>query len=92
MPGTSTYPQTADDFPVDRFDSEPERKIGPDVDDHSAAINAVQEVLLALGRGVVDAGSDANTPRPEGFAYYEWYCTVEPVNMADGDTWIDTTP
>ncbi len=39
-------------------------------------------------KGVVMHGGDANTPRPHGYASIEWIGTVEPVNMANGDTWV----
>ncbi len=51
--------------------------------------NAVYDALNTNGKGFVNHGSTASTARPEGFASVEWYGTVEPDNIAAGDTWID---
>jgi hypothetical protein len=48
-------------------------------------------VLSGNGKGYVNHGSTAGTARPSGFASVEWYGSVEPSNMANGDTWIDTS-
>lgn len=39
-------------------------------------------------KGFVNHGSTASTARPSGYASIEWYGSVEPTNMANGDTWI----
>lgn len=42
-------------------------------------------------KGFISHGSVAGTARPSGFASVEWQGTIEPINMAVGDTWIDTS-
>lgn len=42
----------------------------------------------ANAKGYVNHGSTASTARPSGYASIEWYGSVEPTNMANGDTWI----
>lgn len=57
----------------------------------TTAINAVTAQRSASGKGFVNHGSTAGTARPTGYASVEWYGTVQPTNMAVGDTWIDVT-
>lgn len=45
---------------------------------------------LIQDKGFVNHGSTASTPRPDGYASIEWYGSVEPNNMANGDTWVQT--
>lgn len=42
-------------------------------------------------KGWVNHGSTAGTARPSGYASIEWFGSVEPTNMANGDTWVVTT-
>lgn len=48
-------------------------------------------VLTGL-KGFVNHGSVAGTARPSGYASIEWFGSVEPTNMEDGDTWVNTAP
>lgn len=58
----------------------------------AAGAAIAQSKLVMTGiKGFVDAGSDPNTPRPIGFGSVEWWCTVQPVNAINGDTWINTS-
>ncbi len=41
-------------------------------------------------KGFVNHGSTAGTARPVGYPSVEWYGSVQPTNMASGDTWWDT--
>ena len=42
-------------------------------------------------KGSVVHGATADTARPSGFETVEWIGSVEPTNMANNDTWIDTS-
>lgn len=56
------------------------------------ALNArvATSVIAASGKGFVNHGATAGTARPTGYASVEWLGSVEPSNMADGDTWVVT--
>jgi hypothetical protein len=54
--------------------------------DLQSALDA--KAAAANAKGFVNHGSTASTARPTGYASIEWYGTVEPTNMANGDTWI----
>ena len=45
----------------------------------------------ANAKGFVNHGETAGTARPTGYASIEWTGSVEPTNMENGDTWIDTS-
>lgn len=45
----------------------------------------------ASGKGVVIHGANAATARPTGYASVEWIGSVQPANMANGDTWVVTS-
>ena len=45
----------------------------------------------ANAKGFVNHGATAGTARPTGYASIEWTGSVEPTNMENGDTWIDTS-
>lgn len=45
-------------------------------------------VISSNGKGYANHGATASTARPSGFASIEWFGSVEPTNMANGDTWI----
>lgn len=36
-------------------------------------------------------GSNASTPRPPGVKSVDWVGSVEPTNMLDDDSWVDTS-
>ena len=50
-----------------------------------------EAVIIANGLGIVEHGSTAETPRPDGFAVIQWVGSVTPTNAADGDLWVDTS-
>lgn len=50
--------------------------------------NIALKANAANAKGFVNHGSTAGTARPTGYASIEWYGSVEPTNMANGDTWI----
>jgi hypothetical protein len=54
----------------------------------SNGAGALKAAVEANGKGYVNHGEDAETPRPEGFASIEWHGALEPENAIDGDTWI----
>ena len=54
--------------------------------DLQSALDA--KAVAANAKGFVNHGSTASTARPTGYASVEWYGSVEPTNMANGDTWI----
>lgn len=47
---------------------------------------------LSETKGFKFHGASAGATRPAEFGSVEWMGTVEPTNMIDGDTWIDTSP
>lgn len=58
----------------------------------AAQVSAVPTATLAAsGKGYVNHGATAGTTRPTGYASVEWVGSVEPTNMADGDTWVVTS-
>lgn len=64
------------------------------VDGVTSAIQTQIDAKLAStvvsnnGKGYMNHGATAGTARPSGFASIEWLGSVEPTNMANGDTWI----
>lgn len=60
----------------------------------AASTGASQSALDAVkagAQGYVNHGATAGTARPTGYAAIEWIGSVQPTNMIDGDTWIDTS-
>lgn len=49
------------------------------------------DAVKAGAQGYVNHGAIAGTARPAGYAAIEWIGSVQPTNMIDGDTWIDTS-
>jgi hypothetical protein len=47
-------------------------------------------IFRETAKGFVNHGTDDTVVRPAGYASVEWYGSVEPTNMAVGDTWIKT--
>jgi hypothetical protein len=49
-----------------------------------------QAAEATAGKGHVNHGNVAATPRPSGYSSVEWIGSVEPQNAVDGDTWVNT--
>lgn len=49
------------------------------------------KAATANAKGFVNHGATAGTARPSGYASIEWLGSVEPTNMANGDTWVVTS-
>ena len=60
-----------------------------DSGDVAGRFDDIDSTTADTGKGFVNHGSVASTARPSGFASIEWFGSVEPDNMADGDTWIN---
>jgi hypothetical protein len=64
----------------------------------SGNFNSVRErldvdviVKVQSGKGFISHGTTAGAARPSGYASVEWLGSVQPTNMANNDTWIDTS-
>ena len=53
-------------------------------------IEGPHALLANEGMGIILHGAVASTPRPNRFAQYTWFGSVEPENMAEFDIWIET--
>jgi hypothetical protein len=58
------------------------------VDTDEINTNDVQIALQNYGMGAVVHGSDANTPRPDGFNIITWIGSVAPLNAVISDIWV----
>ena len=54
----------------------------------AAVEDASHFALAAYAKGVVAHGTNASVERPGGYSSIEWIGSVEPINMANGDTWV----
>lgn len=52
---------------------------------------SVPQARIAQNITRVEHGATAGTARPATTTYVEWVGSVQPTNMASGDTWINTT-
>jgi hypothetical protein len=52
---------------------------------------AYVDAVKGGAKGFVNHGATAGTSRPTGYASIEWLGSVEPTNMANGDTWVVTS-
>lgn len=61
---------------------------GTNTGDQDLSGLVTSSTISTSGKGFINHGSTAGTARPTGFASIEWFGSVEPTNMANGDTWI----